>query len=372
MIALHASHVFDGAAMLGARTVLCDDGEIVDIVEAADATTHLLPPDTILAPGFIDLQVNGGGGVMFNDATNLEGLRTIAAAHSKAGTTSILPTLISGARTLIAAAIDAVRDARELPGILGLHVEGPFLAPTRRGIHPANAITVMTDADVAMLSSHPDVRMLVTLAPEMVSPARISALAQHGIIVFAGHSDAVFTDVDAALRAGVSGFTHLYNAMSPLGGRAPGMVGAALAASDAYAGIIVDGHHVHPIAVGIAHSAKGPGRLFLVSDAMATAAAETTEFLLYGTPVHLSDGMLTDAAGTLAGAHLTMAEAVRNAVTLVGLPLLDALTMATATPAACLGVHDRGTLAPGMRADIVALNPDLSVQAVWQGGVRLA
>jgi N-acetylglucosamine-6-phosphate deacetylase len=331
-----------------------------------------LPEGAILAPGFIDLQVNGAGGIMFNDSTDAAGLRHIAAALARVGTTSFLPTLISGGREKIAAAMAAARAAAaDVPGVLGVHIEGPFIAPSRRGIHPATAMLAMTDADVALLSKNIGGRTMVTLAPEIVSPAHVAALAAAGVIVFAGHSDATFAQARAGMAAGITGVTHLFNAMSPLMPRAPGMAGAALAARETFAGIIVDGIHVHPASVAIAHAAKGASRLFLVSDCMATAASESESFVLYGTPIHLRDGRLTDAAGTLAGANLTMSEAVRNAITLAGIAPPDALRMATATPAACLGLTERGQIARGYRADLVALAADWSVIAVWIGGTRV-
>ncbi len=375
MIGLRASRLFDGAAFHEDRVVLVEDGRVIDIAATAPPGIALppLPDDALLVPGFVDLQVNGGGGVLFNDDTTPEGLRRIAAAHARAGSTAILPTLISGSRPLLAAALAAVRAAiaQRIPGIAGLHLEGPFLSPARAGIHPPEAIVAMEAGDVARLTAPFPAPLLVTLAPERVAPQLIAHLVAAGVIVFAGHSDASWEQVQPALRAGLSGFTHLFNAMSPFAGRAPGVVGAALADDAARAGIIVDGHHVHPASVRAAHAAMGAGRLFLVSDAMATAGSDCTGFRLGGTQITLRDGRLTDAAGTLAGAHLTMAEAVRNAVLLAGLPLGDALRMATATPAAILRRDDLGRIAPGGRGDFVLLDGDLRVQQVWRDGSAL-
>lgn len=368
MTSIRARHIFDGSHLCDGGTVIVEDGVISGIAAEPIDASDVLPDDAILSPGFIDLQVNGGGGVMWNDALGRDGLSCIAAAHARVGTTSIFPTLISGSRTAIGDALEAVRAAHDIPGIAGVHIEGPFLAPARRGIHPANAMLAFTDADVALLARDVGVPVLVTVAPDIVSPTHISALTRAGVLVFAGHSDATFAQVRAARAAGLSGFTHLYNAMSPLTTREPGVVGAALEDASACAGIIVDLHHVHAAVVRIAHAAMGPARLFLVSDAMATAASDLDHFTLYGVPIHLNGGRLTDAAGTLAGAHLTMADAVRNAVERVHIPLPDALRMATATPAAVGRLHDRGRIAPGLRADLVALDRDLCVIGVWQGG----
>jgi len=258
-----------------------------------------------------------------------------------------------------------------VPGIVGLHLEGPFIAPTRRGIHPAEAIVGMTDDDLSVLTAPFPAPLLVTLAPEAVPAGYIQRLVESGKIVFAGHTEASYAEAIAGFDAGISGVTHLYNAMSGFVPRAPGMIGAALDRSGAFAGIIVDGHHSHYAAVRLAFAAKGADSLALVSDAMATAASACTGFVLNGQRIHLRDGRLVNDAGTLAGAHLTMAAAVRNAVHHAGLPLEAVLRMATHTPARAIGLPDRGRIAPGCLADLVLLDPDLGVAAVWQCGTRL-
>jgi N-acetylglucosamine-6-phosphate deacetylase len=375
MIALRAARLFDGRNEHEDAVILIESGRIRGI--AADAPPGVpieeLHEDAILAPGYIDLQVNGGGGIMFNDETTPAGLAAIAAAHARTGTTAILPTLISSSRDHLARAIDAALAAleAETPGIAGLHLEGPFLAPTRRGIHPAAAITPIAEADIQRLCAAFPAPLLVTLAPDAVAPAHIATLARAGVIVFAGHTDATWDQARAGLDAGIRGATHLFNAMSPFQGRAPGMVGAILDDARAAAGIIADGHHVHPAALRIALNALGPERLFLVSDAMATAASAATGFTLAGEQIFLRDGRLTNAEGTLAGAHLTMAEAVRNMVAFTGCDWTTAVRMATATPAEILGLEDRGIIAVGARADLVVLDDDLQVMEVWQGGARL-
>ena len=374
MIALRANRLFDGRHEHEEAVLLIEGGRIRGIVAdvPAGVPVEVLPEDAILAPGFIDLQVNGGGGIMFNDETTPDGLARIAAAHAGAGTTSILPTLISSTREHIARAMQAARDAIEqaVPGIIGLHLEGPFIAAARRGIHPLSAVTAMTVADIQMLAAPFPAPLLVTLAPDTVSPANIAALVRAGVVVFAGHTDATWEQARAGLDAGIRGATHLFNAMSPFMGRTPGMVGAILDAST-YAGIIADGHHVHPAALRVALNALSAERLFLVSDAMATAASDVTGFDLAGERITLRDGMLTNDQGTLAGAHLTMAEAVRNIVSLTGADWTVALRMATATPAECMGLDDRGVIAVGAHADLVVLDDDLRVLEVWQGGQRL-
>ncbi len=377
MIALAAAACFDGHTLHDRRVVTIDGARIVGIAERAPpgVAVAALPENAVLAPGFVDVQVNGGGGVLFNDDPTADGLRRIAAAHARLGTTALLPTLVSGPAELRRAAMAAVRAALAdgVGGICGLHVEGPFIAPARRGIHPLHNLTQPGEADLAELHAPFPAPLLLTVAPEIVPPAMIAALAAAGVVVFLGHSDSTVEQAAAALQAGAVGFTHLFNAMSQLGSRAPGMVGAALDSAAAAAGIIVDGLHVHPAAIRLAFAALGPARLFFVSDAMPSVGdSPTTDgFMLNGNKIRLADGRLTDAAGTLAGAHLSMADAVRNAVHLVGLPLAAALRMATATPAERIGLADRGRIAAGARADLVALDADLRVIAVWQGGRRV-
>jgi N-acetylglucosamine-6-phosphate deacetylase len=375
MIAIGAQHIFDGEKFHGEGVVLIDGDRIAGILgeEPAGVLAEDLPEGAILAPGFVDLHVNGGGGVMFNDATDVEGLRRIAAAHAACGTTAILPTLISGTPAEIAAALAAVRaaEAAGVPGIVGLHLEGPFINPARRGIHPEAAVRPMTAADVAALTDGVPVGLALTVAPEMVEAALLQQLIAAGVLLFAGHTEATFEQAVAALDAGVAGFTHLYNAMSQLTARAPGAVGAALTDARATAGIIADGKHVHAAALHLALQRLGIGRLFLVSDAMATAGSAITEFTLHGRRITLADGRLTDAAGTLAGAHLTLAEAVRNVVAFTGIPWTDAVQMATSTPATVAGLTDRGRISVGARADLVVLDQALNVMEVWQAGARI-
>jgi N-acetylglucosamine-6-phosphate deacetylase len=374
MIAIETEHLFDGEASLGPRTVLVESGVVIDILDRPPPgmTVQRLGREAILAPGFVDLQVNGGGGVLFNDAPTPDGLRRIAAAHLQLGTTSFLATVVSGGRALRASALAAVRTAMDaIPSLRGIHVDGPFIARARRGIHPEQALEPMTDVDLAGLAVGYPAALLLTLAPEIVPPQYISALVAAGVTVFAGHTDGECETVQAAFAAGARGATHLFNAMSQFGSRAPGAVGAVLDHATAYAGIIADGHHVHPAAIRVAWRALGAARLFLVSDAMPSVGADDPAFSLAGRRITLTDGRLTDEYGTLAGAHLSMAEAVRFVVHRVGIPLADALRMATATPADCIHLRGRGRIAGGAQADLVALDPDLRVAAVWQDGERV-
>ena len=376
MIGWQTASLFDGSSFAGPATVLVDDaGYVSAVVDTPPPGVALAatPPGTTLTPGFVDLQVNGGGGVLFKDAITVSGLRRIAAAHAALGTTSILATLITSPRPHIAAALEAVAAARAqaVPGILGAHIEGPFISPKRPGIHPPEFIATMTEDDAAMLSAPRDGVRLVTLAPEAVAPAHVARLLGAGVRVFAGHTEATAEQATAAFAQGFHGVTHLFNAMSQFGSRAPGMVGATLGDDAAAAGIIVDLLHVARAAVRAAYRALGPDRLFLVSDSMPTIGSDIDHFTLAGRLIRLVDGRLADAAGTLGGAQICMAQAVRNAVALCAIPVSDALKMATSTPARWAGVDHVGRIAPGCRADFVALDTELNVVRVWQGGVAM-
>jgi N-acetylglucosamine-6-phosphate deacetylase len=364
--------LLDGGLVSG-RAVLLADGRIHDVIPDAGLPREARRVDLrggVLAPGFIDLQVNGGAGLLFNDAPEAATVARIGEAHRRYGTTGFLPTLISADRATMARAIEAVRAAIDggTPGVLGVHLEGPHLNPARKGVHDAAQIRPLGPEDVALLTSLRCGRTLVTLAPECVSAEAIAALARE-TIVFAGHTDGTCEQVRAGLAAGISGFTHLFNAMSQLSAREPGAVGAALT-SKAACGVIVDGHHVHPASLRLAHAAR-PDGLFLVTDAMPPVGARLAGFALGGQWVEVQGGRCTTADGRLAGSALDMATAVRNAVELVGIPLAAALAMAATRPAAVLGERERGRIAPGMYADLVLLDASLQVRATWIGGEAL-
>lgn len=322
----------------------------------------------LLLPGFIDCQVNGGGKVLFNDAPTVAGIAAIGAAHRRHGTTGFLPTLVSDELATVAAAIAAVEQAiaEGVPGVLGIHIEGPFLAPGRKGIHRADKLRRLDDEGIALLTSLKRGRTLVTLAPEVASPDQIARLADAGVIVALGHSETDYETARAAFAAGARGVTHLFNAMSTLHHRAPGMAGAALADDAVYAGIIADGHHLHPATLRIALRAKGADRIMLVTDAMPDAP-----FDLQGTAIRREGDRLVDAEGTLAGSTLTMDRAFAKAIALAGASPSEASRMASATPAAFLGLADRlGSIAPGMQADLVAMDGAGRVTATWIAGVE--
>jgi N-acetylglucosamine-6-phosphate deacetylase len=370
--------LFDGEAFIDGRAVLVVNGEIsalCPVGQAIDADTLIDLKGGVLAPGFIDAQVNGGGGVLFNETPTAQGVRAIADAHRPFGVTAMLPTLITDTPEKTRSAVAAVTDAMAAgcPGCMGIHLEGPFIARARKGAHGSEHIRPMSEKDVDFLLGLEIDTVLVTLAPDAVSPQHIRRLAEGGIIVSLGHSDATYDEVARALDAGARGVTHLFNAMSPLGHRAPGMVGAALEFGDLWCGIIADGHHVDAAALRLALRAKqGPGRLFLVSDAMPTVGHPGDTFTLNGRAVTRAGGRLTLADGTLAGSDLDMASAVRFAVRELGVGRAEALRMASLYPAALLRKDDRhGRIRPGYRADFVQLSDDNAVRSVWVGGEKI-
>lgn len=354
--------------------VVLDGAEIAAVAPEADA-----PPDAEridleggrLAPGFIDVQVNGGGGVLFNDQPTVEGIAAIAATHRRFGTTGLLPTLISDDLQVIAQAMGAVDEAiaAGVPGVLGIHVEGPFLNVDRKGIHDPAKFRVLDEAAFALLTSLKRGVTLVTLAPETTTPDMIRRLAQAGVRVSAGHTDADYAQTRAALDAGMSGFTHLFNAMSPLASRAPGVVGAALEDQQAWCGLIVDGRHVDPVVLKLALRCRPADRFMLVTDAMPSVGLADKRFTLQGRPIRVEDGVCVDEAGTLAGADLDMVACVRNAVAMLGVSWEDALAMASAAPANFLGMAGRrGAIAPGAAADLVLLDDAGEVRRTWIAG----
>ncbi|HEY9131392.1 MAG TPA: N-acetylglucosamine-6-phosphate deacetylase [Dyella sp.] len=326
----------------------------------------------LLLPGFIDVQVNGGGGVLFNETPTVDALRAIAAAHRKFGTTGMLPTLITDTPEVMHAALKAVNEAIEqgVPGILGIHVEGPFLAAARKGIHNADLFRLPDADDLRALTHGNRGVVMLTLAPEQVSHDVIRQLSEAGVVVVAGHTAADYATTRAALDAGISGFTHLYNAMTPLGSRDPGVVGAALDDPHSWCGLIVDLHHVHPASLRIAIAAKARGKSVLVTDAMPPVGSANASYVLNGQTITARDGICQSDDGVLAGSALDMATGVRNLVQVVGLPLAEASRMASAYPAAWIGCErQQGQLVAGQRADFVVMDDALMVKETWIGGV---
>lgn len=374
-IALRNGKVLTDNGLETGLAVLVEEGRISALVPADDprvaAATQVDLQGHALLPGYIDAQVNGGGGYLFNNTPDVDTLAAIARAHRRFGTTGLLPTLISDDVAVMEKAIAATAAAIEakVPGVLGIHLEGPYIAPARKGTHDASKFRVPDAAEIAMAASLRDGVTLLTLAPERVPVAAIRALVEAGVIVAAGHTAASYEQARAGLDAGITGFTHLYNAMSPLQGREPGAVGAALEDRDSWCGVIVDGVHVHPASLRVALAAKPRGKVFLVTDAMPPVGAEDPSYSLYGEVITAVDGVVRNAAGSLAGSALDMGTAVRNAVRLLGLPLEEAARMASTYPARFLGLGDRyGRIAPGYQADLVQVDDDLQVVATWIAG----
>jgi N-acetylglucosamine-6-phosphate deacetylase len=371
--AVAADHIFDGMTLRHKAAVLFDGEDIVGIVPQADlprgTPVHQMPQGAWLAPGFIDIQVNGGGDVLFNDSPTPEAVATIVRAHRKFGTTGLLPTFISDAAEKMPAAIAAVQTAidRE-PGVLGIHLEGPFISPERPGVHDAQLIRSITPSDLALLTAKRKGVTLMTLAPEQMPTGAIAQLVKAGVRVSLGHSMATYEQTRAAMGEGMTGFTHLFNAMPPILSRQPGPIAAALESPDVFYGLIVDGEHVAPASLRVA--LRGAGRPMLVTDAMPPVGGSRRSFALYGNEITVSNGQLRRKDGTLAGAFLTMAQAVNNCVQMLGLPLEEALRLASCNPAGFLGLGGRlGQLARGFRADMVAFHPEkIDVIETWVAG----
>jgi len=380
VLAIRGARIFDGEDWNDGKAVLIADGAVESIVAAAAVPAGMETIDLLggfLAPGFVDLQVNGGGGVMLNDAPSVETIRRICAAHAPFGTTALLATLITDTPETTSATLEAgAAAAREkVPGFLGLHLEGPHLSLSRKGAHDPDLIRPMekTDLDRLVGARKSLPVLMTTVAPETVTPQQIAALAGAGIVVSLGHSDAGFATARAAVGAGARQVTHLFNAMSQLQHREPGMVGAALDSAEISAGLIADGFHVDRHAIAIALRAKrGPGRIFLVTDAMATIGTDMTEFTLNGRIIRRAGGRLTLEDGTLAGADLDMISAVRFMHREVGLPLEEALRMASLYPARAVGQEHRlGRIGKGRPASFVHLSDALEVRNVWIEGEQV-
>ncbi len=371
--AIVADTVFDGTTLHRGCAVIIEGAAIVGLAARGDLPAAMprrdLPEGAWLTPGFIDVQVNGGGDVLFNDRPTPAGIAAIVAAHRRFGTTGLLPTLISDTAEKMRAASAAVAAASGIsPGVLGIHFEGPFLATERAGVHDRAMFRPPTPEDLDLLCAERGGATLVTLAPECVPPGFIANIARAGVRIALGHSMASYEETRAAIAEGLTGFTHLFNAMRPLTAREPGPIAAALEEPRAFYGLIVDGAHVAPAMLRLA--LRGAGTPVLVTDAMPPVGGTGHGFSLAGKPVRVADGRCTTADGTLAGSALDMASAVRNSVRLLDMSLPEALRLASAAPAAFLGLGDRlGHIAPGFRADIVALEPAaVRVLGTWVAG----
>ena len=371
--AVVADRIFDGSAVRDGAAVLIENGHVVALVDRGDlprgSRSLALPEGAWLAPGFVDLQVNGGGGVLFNDAPTVEGIGAIEAAHRRFGTTALLPTRISDTTEKMQTAFEAVEQSIDtIPGVIGIHLEGPFLSTEKPGVHSLRHIRSPAAADLTLLKQPRKGAMVVTLAPERVPRGLVRELVGAGIRVSLGHSMATYAETRAAMGEGLTGFTHLFNAMRPLESREPGPIAAALESPGAWFGMIVDGVHVDPVMLRLA--LRGAARPMLVTDAMPPVGDPRSEFYLDGERIAVKDGKCLRGDGTLAGSTLDMATAVRNCVRLLNVPLEDALRFASAHPASFLGLgHRLGRLAAGCRADMIAIDPhNITVLRTWIAG----
>jgi N-acetylglucosamine-6-phosphate deacetylase len=376
--ALIAGTIFDGTEWHSGSALLVEGDAVTGIVPAGDvpAGTSRIDAGALLAPGFVDLQVNGGGGIMFNDAPEVDAIARVCRTHARLGTTALMATVVTDRPDVSRRMVDAGSEAaqRAVPGFLGVHLEGPHLSVARKGAHDASLIRPLDAEALAFLINARGKlpHLLVTLAPESASAASVLALAKAGVIVSLGHSDAAYDTATEYAAAGATLATHLFNAMSQLESRRPGIVGAVLSDGGLSAGLIADGVHVHPVTIATALRAKrAPGRLFLVSDAVATAGSDITSFNMAGRRVTRANGRLTLEDGTLAGADTTMAASLRFLHRVVGVDLGEALRMASVYPADAIGALRHGRLTPGARADAVALTTELEVTAAWIGGLAV-
>jgi len=371
---LHASRLFDGYSFVDEQVLTITNG----VISAIDQNISDVDVKAagLVVPGYIDLQVNGGGGALFNDSPSVEQLKAIMAAHAKFGTTAMMPTLITDKIEVMAQAADAMCEAiaSKTPGIIGIHFEGPHLSLAKKGTHSAEFIRPISAVEWQILSRKDIGQVMVTLAPETVMPEDITRMVELGIKVCLGHTNADFATAQKAVDAGATGFTHLFNAMSPLQGREPGVVGCALLNDNTQCGLIVDGHHVDYASCQLAIKTKPAGGIFLVTDAMPPVGTNLTEFPLYDRTVYVENGKLTSSTGELAGSSLDMATAVRNTHLGLKISLSESLRMASLYPARYLYRDqklERGELTIGMQADMVVLNDDLQVLETWIGGERV-
>jgi len=362
----NARIVSPGGIVIGSLS--CEDGVIVDIREGdlapRTAGEQIDVGEDYILPGFIDTQVNGGAGVLLNDEPTVDGIAAIGRAHRDFGTTGYMPTLISDRLDVIDKAMRAAEQAvaNGVPGALGIHIEGPFISAERKGIHNPKMFRTLDTESKALLKSLKRGKTLVTLAPENCTLADIAELREAGVILAAGHTNATYDETQAAFSMGVTGITHLFNAMSPMTHRSPGVVGASLENQSVYCGLICDGRHVDWAVLRIALRTRPHGRFILVTDAMPTVGSKTKTFALNGKHIHVEDGVCVDGNGTLAGSDLDMATAVRNTVFHLGIDVIDAALMAATAPAQFLGLGDsRGSLSVGKRADFVWMNRELEV-----------
>ena len=373
---LHAQRLFDGQNYSDNQVLTLSDGKIISIDQELTNIDHYAKG--LVVPGFIDLQVNGGGGALLNDAPSVAKIKTIMTAHAKFGTTGMMPTLITDKVEVMSQAAEAISQAikENVLGILGIHFEGPHLSVAKKGAHSAEFIRPITDEEWQVLERKDIGKIIVTLAPETVSTDDIERMISLGIKVCLGHTNADYLTAQNAIDSGANGFTHLFNAMSPLQGREPGVVGAALLNDKTSCGLIVDGHHVDYATCQLAIKTKPQGKIFLVTDAMPPVGTNDDEFAFFNRTVHLANGKLTSTTGELAGSVLDMATAVRNCHQCLNMPLDEAIRMASKYPLNYLHGNENKTtesemLIAGANADFVVIDDNIQVQETWIAGQQV-
>ena len=374
--ALIGAQLFSGKEFFDNRALLIDGENIIDIINEHDIPKNFETQKLnggILAPGFIDLQVNGGGGRLFNNSPDKESLNAIIEAHQHFGTTSIMPTVISDSLNVLKRCTTTISEVIENnKSLLGVHIEGPFFNVKYRGVHQKQYINTINSDYLNLFESLKDFPVMLTLAPECISTKQLKHLKSLGFKILAGHTDASYDQLEEAIKYGLDGFTHLFNAMGQISAREPGVVGSALTFDNAAASIIVDLHHVHPSLIQMAYKQKPQGKLFFVSDSMATIHHGEPSFELYDEVVSESNGRIINSEGKLAGSSITQIDAIKNAYQSCNIPLNDAIAMVTRYPAEYLGVANYlGSLKSGYRADLTHFDLDFQVHNVWVAGKQL-
>ena len=374
--ALIGAQLFSGKEFFDNRALLIDGENIIDIINEYDIPKNFEIQKLnggILSPGFIDLQVNGGGGKLFNNSPDKESLNTIIEAHQHFGTTSIMPTVISDSLNVLKRCTTTISEEIENnKSLLGVHIEGPFFNVKYRGVHQKQYINTINSDYLNLFENLKDFPVMLTLAPECISTKQLKHLKSLGFKILAGHTDASYDQLEEAIKYGLDGFTHLFNAMGQISAREPGVVGSALTFDNTAASIIVDLHHVHPSLIQMAYKQKPQGKLFFVSDSMATIHHGEPSFELYDEIVSESKGRIINSEGKLAGSSITQIDAIKNAYQSCNIPLNEALAMASRYPAEYLGVANYlGSLKSGYRADLTHFDLDFQVQNVWVAGKQL-
>ena len=374
--AITGSKLFNGIDFIEHKALLIDDQHIAGIVNEDAIPTDFQVKKLeggILSPGFIDLQVNGGGGKLFNNSPDKESLNTIISAHQYFGTTSIMPTVISDSLNILQKCTDTIsNEINNNHSLLGIHIEGPFFNVKYRGVHQKQYINTINASYLNLFETLDKFPVMLTLAPECISIKQLKHLKSLGFKILAGHTDANYDQLEEAVKYGLDGFTHLFNAMGQISAREPGVVGSAFDFDETSASIIVDLHHVHPSLINLSFKQKPKGKLFFVSDSMATINHGEPSFELYDEVVSESNGRIINSEGKLAGSSITQIDAIKNAYQKCSIPLESAISMATLYPAEYLGVSDYiGQLKKGYRADLSHFDSNFHVQNVWLAGKQI-